>query len=90
VRHVHLKDLHRDRYERALARGLDFTAAVGEDVFAPVGAGCVDMKALLRILREAGFAGWLIVEQDIRIAPNSSRAPRRDAAASRAFVLRNW
>src|SRR5436309_1325694 len=49
IRHVHLKDVYRDRYQRALAARLDFTAAVGEDVFAPVGSGAVDMAAFLRI-----------------------------------------
>ena len=86
VRHVHLKDVSRERYEHALARELDFTAAVGEDVFVPVGQGAVDMKGVIRTLRDAGFGGWLIVEQDIRIAPGSSRRPKDDAAMSYAFI----
>jgi len=44
------------------------------------------MALLLRILREARFDGWLIVEQDIRIAPGSARQPKLDAATSRSFV----
>ncbi len=86
IRHVHLKDVYRDRYERALAQKLDFTAAVGQDVFAPVGSGAIDMALLLGILRQARFDGWLIVEQDIRIAPGSARQPKVDAAKSRSFV----
>ena len=87
VRHVHLKDVDRRRYERAIAGGLDFTAAVGEDVFIPVGSGSVDMRAVLGTLREADFRGWLIVEQDVRIAPGSPRRPKDDAAESRSFVM---
>ena len=86
IRHVHLKDVYRDRYQRALAARLDFTAAVGEDVFAPVGSGAVDMAAFLRILSDARYEGWLIVEQDIRIAPGSERQPKLDAAKSRSFI----
>jgi inosose dehydratase len=86
VRHVHLKDVYRDRYQRALDRELDFVAAVGEDVFAPVGAGSLDMAGVLGTLRDTGFAGWLIVEQDIRIAPGASRQPKLDAAKSYSFV----
>ena len=70
----------------ALDRKLDFTTAVGEDVFAPVGAGSIDMAGVLGTLRDAGFDGWLIVEQDIRIAPGSSREPKLDAAKSYSFV----
>jgi inosose dehydratase len=86
VRHVHLKDVHHARYESALARRLDFTAAVGEDVFVPVGAGAIDMAGVLATLRDTGFDGWLIVEQDIRIAPGSKREPKRDTAVSYAFI----
>jgi len=86
IRHVHLKDVSRERYESALARELDFTAAVGEDVFVPVGEGAVDMKGVIDTLRDAGFDGWLIVEQDIRIVPGSSRQPRIDAAKSHTFI----
>src|SRR2546428_1130649 len=86
VRHVHLKDVSRARYESALAREMDFTAAVAEAVFVAVGDGDVDMKGVIGTLRDVGFDGWLIVEQDIRIAPGSSRRPRVDAAKSHAFI----
>ncbi len=52
----------------------------------PVGDGDVDVKGLIGTLRAAGFDGWLIVEQDIRIAPGSSRRPKVDAAKSYAFI----
>src|SRR2546427_179764 len=86
IRHVHLKDVSRERYQHALARELDFTAAVGEDVFVPVGEGAVDMQSVIGTLRDAGFDGWLIVEQDIRIVPGSSRQPKIDAAKSYTFI----
>jgi inosose dehydratase len=86
IRHVHLKDVERQRYRKALERGLDFTAAVGEDVFVPVGSGAVGMTGVVRVLKDAGYDGWLIVEQDTRITPNSSREPKADAAKSFAFV----
>ena len=88
VRHVHLKDLHRERYRRAVSRGLDFTAAVGEDVFAPVGHGSLDMRGVLRTLRDAAYEGWLIVEQDIRIPLTKPREPRNDAAKSFEFIAK--
>jgi inosose dehydratase len=86
IRHVHLKDVDEKRYRRAIARGLDFSAAVGEDVFVPVGYGVIEMAAIIRTLRDSGFAGWLIVEQDVRLGPSSPRQPKLDAAKSYAFV----
>lgn len=88
VRHVHLKDLRRDVHASATARGLDFRDAVGEDVFAPLGEGGLDLHGTLEALRDAGYAGWLIVEQDVRLGVSRRASPERDALRSRAFLRR--
>jgi inosose dehydratase len=86
VRHVHLKDLRRDVRADALARRLDFRDAVGLDVFAPLGEGSLDLRGTLRALVDAGYAGWLIVEQDVRLGVSARAAPERDAKRSRAYL----
>ncbi|MGH2490482.1 MAG: TIM barrel protein [Candidatus Limnocylindria bacterium] len=86
VRHVHLKDLRRDVRADALARHLDFREAVGMDVFAPLGEGSLDLRGTLTALRAAGYSGWLIVEQDVRLGVSERAAPRRDAQHSRLYL----
>ncbi len=88
VRHVHLKDMDRAARATAIARRLDFRDAVGADLFAPLGAGGLDLRGTLDALRAAGYQGWVIVEQDVRLGVNPRAAPKRDAQRSRAY-LRN-
>jgi len=86
VRHVHLKDLRREVRADALARQLDFPGAVSLGVFAPLGDGSLDLRATLSALRAVGYAGWLIVEQDVRLGVSPIAAPLRDAKRSRAYL----
>jgi len=87
IRHVHLKDVRRSVLGRAAAGELDFAAAVAAGVFAPLGAGDVDLRGTLGVLRDLGYDGWLVVEQDRVIGPDDAPgAPRDDAARSFAYL----
>ncbi len=86
IRHVHLKDLRADVRASAIARGLEFRDAVGEDVFAPLGDGSLDLRGVLTALDGAGYPGWLIVEQDVRLGVSPRADPKTDAKRSRAFL----
>jgi inosose dehydratase len=86
VWHVHLKDLRREVRADVLARQLDFREAVSLGVFAPLGDGSLDLRGTLGTLREVGYAGWLIVEQDVRLGVSPIAAPLRDAKRSRAYL----
>ena len=44
---------------------LDMHTAWRQDVFVPLGQGCVDFPALTERLHLAGYHGWIIVEQDV-------------------------
>ncbi|HEX4743998.1 MAG TPA: TIM barrel protein [Candidatus Limnocylindria bacterium] len=88
VRHVHLKDLRRDVHASAIQRGINFADAVGEGVFAPLGDGDLDLQGTLAALRDAGYDGWLVVEQDIRLGITPEAAPLADALRSREFIRR--
>lgn len=82
VTHVHLKDVDpgvlADLRSGAL-RG--FGRAVRARVFTELGTGVLDLLGCLRALVEAGYAGWLMVEQD------SSWSPPSEAAAIGRRVL---
>jgi inosose dehydratase len=86
VRHVHLKDVRREVRADALARHLDFRDAVALGVFAPLGDGSLDLRGTLGALSAVGYAGWLIVEQDVRLGVSPIAAPLRDAKRSRAYL----
>jgi len=86
VRHVHLKDLRREVRADVLARHLGFRDAVSLGVFAPLGDGSLDLSGAISALRAAGYGGWLIVEQDVRLGVSPIAAPLRDAKRSRAYL----
>lgn len=64
VRYVHLKDVDRGVLERARAEGWSFQQALERYVFAPLGDGLAPLERVLRILKDDGYDGWLVIEQD--------------------------
>jgi inosose dehydratase len=62
--HVHCKDVRPPVLEDARRRDRSFLDAVVDGVFTVPGDGCVDYGALLGTLRDAGYAGWLVVEAE--------------------------
>ncbi|HZS34922.1 MAG TPA: myo-inosose-2 dehydratase [Methylomirabilota bacterium] len=69
--HVHCKDVRPAVLAEARRRDQSFLDAVIAGVFTVPGDGCVDYRALLALLHETGYAGWLVVEaeQDPKKAP---------------------
>jgi inosose dehydratase len=64
VVHVHCKDVRRPMLDRARAEDMSFMGAVLDGIFTVPGDGCIDFLALLRLLRERDYAGWLVVEAE--------------------------
>ena len=62
--HVHCKDVRPPVLEAARRRDRSFLDAVVDGVFTVPGDGSVDYRALLGVLRSAGYAGWLVVEAE--------------------------
>ena len=71
VVHVHCKDVRPAVARMARNRGWSFLEAVVNGAFGTPGEGCVDFAAVIGILRNAGYRGWLVVEgeQDPAVAP---------------------
>jgi inosose dehydratase len=71
VCHVHCKDVRPDVARMARNRGWSFLDSVLNGAFSTPGEGCVDFAAVIAILREADYRGWLVVEgeQDPAVAP---------------------
>lgn len=64
VRHVHLKDLRKDVVERSREEKWSFLKGVREGTFTVPGDGDVDFGPIFKILEEAGYEGWVVVEAE--------------------------
>ncbi len=62
--YVHLKDVDLPRLQALLAEGRNYVAAARRDVFVELGRGSLDLRVLFDALKDAGYEGWIIVEQD--------------------------
>mgnify|MGYP001085446771 CR=1 FL=1 len=62
--HVHCKDVRPDVLARAKRDDWSFLDAVLAGVFTVPGDGSVDYPGVLRVLSEAGYRGWLVVEAE--------------------------
>jgi inosose dehydratase len=82
VTHVHLKDVDGDVLAQLRAGELtDFGEAIRARLFTELGAGIIELPAILGVLAARDYAGWLMVEQD------SSWGPPAEAAAIGRRVL---
>lgn len=64
IAHVHLKDVDRALAARVGAGGLTYRQAVAQRMYTPLGQGDVGIAAIVTALREQGFDGWFVLEQD--------------------------
>ncbi|PSL55055.1 2-keto-myo-inositol dehydratase [Saccharothrix carnea] len=89
IGHVHLKDVRADIAATVRAGDIGYTAAVQQRMYVPLGEGDVDVAALVASLRDAGYAGWYVLEQDTALGDDSPLdTPVRDTAGSLAHLTR--
>ena len=67
VLHVHLKDVDGDLAQQVIDGALTFAHAVKAGLWVPLGQGSVDVAAMLRTLRDNGYTGWYVLEQDVML-----------------------
>ena len=65
IRHVHFKDCEPKVAERARLDQWDYQTALQHGLFCELGKGSVYFAAVLRGLEQAGYGGWIVVEQDV-------------------------
>ena len=72
VCHVHCKDVRPYVIRLARNRNWSFLEAVINGAFTVPGDGAIDFPAVLSVLHDHGYAGWLVVEaeQDPAVAPS--------------------
>ena len=72
VGHVHLKDVREDLAERVRKGDLTYTQAVKDGIYVPLGAGDVDLAAMLKLLRDNDYDGWYVLEQDTALPDDTA------------------
>jgi inosose dehydratase len=89
ITHTHLKDVAGPFAERVRAGELTYTEAVRAGMYRPLGAGDIDIAAIINILEANGYTGWYTMEQDtILTSAPAGAGPGADVRASVAY-LRN-
>lgn len=81
---VHAKDIHKEMTDRLLPGELTWSAGVKQGMFAPIGEGDIDFKAIVEALNEVNFDGYYVLEQDIMIdgEPPADGGPKLDVKKS--------
>ena len=78
VVHVHCKDVRDQVVRSARNDGWSFLTGVINGTFTVPGDGVIDFDAVLTLLHDAGYEGWLVVEaeQDPAVAPSYAYAKK--------------
>jgi inosose dehydratase len=86
IRYVHLKDVDSAELDHVRKSSVRMEEAWKRGVFCALGEGVVDFPGVVETLRGKGYAGWMIVEQDVvpdaqgRLVPDPSESARRSRA----------
>jgi inosose dehydratase len=83
IRYVHFKDCQPDVARQAREQGWDYFEALRHGVFCELGKGMVDFPAVLRWLRDSGYQGYTLVEQDVLPGMGS---PKESALRNREYL----
>jgi len=87
IAHTHLKDVDAALAAKVQSGELTYTDAVRAGMYTPLGAGDVDIAGIISVLRDNGFNGWFVLEQDtILDGEPSDEGPVRDVLASVAYL----
>ena len=81
--YVHFKDHDPAVAAQSRAQEWDGPTSVGQGIFPELGQGDVDFPAVLEALREIGYRGWIVVEQDV--LPGMG-APLESARRNREYL----
>jgi inosose dehydratase len=76
IGHVHLKDVTASLAWQVTSGELGYTDAVRAGLYRPLGQGDADVAGVVTALRQVGYAGWYVLEQDtILTAPPTGEGP---------------
>lgn len=84
IAYMHLKNVDGAVRQRVLDGQLSVAASYGAGVMCPLPDGVVDIQAVMRLLDERGFAGPIVVEQDV--AANATETPLQLATRNLTYM----
>ena len=84
IAYMHLKNVNGAVRRRVLDGQLSVAASYGAGVMCPLPDGVVDIQAVMRLLADRGFAGPIVVEQDV--AANATETPLQLATRNLAYM----
>jgi inosose dehydratase len=82
IKSIQLKDVSEAVRARGVTEGWDYATFTANGIFAELGEGSVDFPAIVTILRDAGFSGWMFAETDVTQKPTALES----ATISRAYL----
>lgn len=88
VAHVHLKDVDAALAARVRGGELSYSEAVTRGLYRALGDGDLDLSGLLSQLRQVGYTGWYVLEQDtvLDAEPLPGAGPILDVTRSLEFL----
>lgn len=86
IKHVHLKDIRPDVVEKVKADDMSFLAGVRAGAFTIPGDGCVDFPSIFKVLEEADYEGYMVVEAEQDPAKAN---PLEYAIRARKYITEN-
>ena len=64
IRHVHLKDIRPEVVEQVKKENMSFLAGVRAGAFTIPGDGCINYDPIFKVLEDAGYEGYMVVEAE--------------------------
>ena len=64
INHVHCKDIRAKILKKLKKEDWSFLKGVLEGVFTVPGDGSIDFRSFLKVLKEIGYSGWVVVEAE--------------------------
>jgi inosose dehydratase len=86
INHVHLKDARRATIEQIAAEAAPVQEIWRRGAFCALGEGDIEIPAVLDALGQIGYAGWLVVEQDILPDSAEPGRPAIDQRRNREYL----
>lgn len=87
LRFIHIKDCDARVLQQARDKKWTFEEAIEQKVFTVIGNGDIDFLGFFRTLLDIGYAGWSVVEQDVKFG-DPAISPARSVADSLTYLRR--